>query len=104
MHIKLYHLVRRDLSHIFHRQPDSDAVSGLLRPDSFIDKIGKRKPVSERIEHFFIKILIRPLPFYNVIIIDIRQILGCNPVINSKEEIDRSTLALSPAQEILPSP
>ncbi len=27
--------------------------------------------------------------------------VGCNPVINSKEEIDRSTLALSPAQEIL---
>lgn len=27
--------------------------------------------------------------------------VGCNPVINSKEEIDRTTLALAPAQEIL---
>lgn len=28
-------------------------------------------------------------------------VIGCNPVINSKEEVDRTTLALPPAQEIL---
>lgn len=28
-------------------------------------------------------------------------VIGCNPVINSKEEVDRTTLALPPAQEML---